>query len=304
MRAASIALLATLACGQPTEPPPAPPPQHPWSPPAWLDHPDAEVLSALGEPPATTRGPRIRAESAIVADLDRGLVLWARDADKQRPIASVTKLAAALALVSLKPSPDLDRVWCVDAELYPPDKGAVSRFETGVCHPGWDFIGAALVHSDNRGAMALPWLAGVPYHDFVNTMVDVVAELGGKASFSDPAGLDETDKASARDVLRMVVASSMSPLISDLTSAPSWQISRRRGTSMLPNTNRLLPRWETLAAKTGYTSASGYCLAVVVRAPSGARIAAVVLGAPTASARFNDVAAMVQWAEQWEAPKG
>jgi D-alanyl-D-alanine endopeptidase (penicillin-binding protein 7) len=296
-------LLASLGCSEVPAPPPAPTPVvRGWSPPAWLDHPDAEVIASLGGPARSERGPRVRAQAAIVADLDRGEVLWARRADEVRPLASLTKLAAALTLVALEPEPALDREWCVTPEVWPPGKAAVSKFETGVCHPGWDYLGAALVQSDARGAMGLPWLAGVPYAQFVDAMGEVVAELGGRARFTEPSGIDEDNVGSARDALRVVVAASMVPLLSEVSSSAVWKIERDRGRTMLVTTNRLHERWETLAAKTGFTAPAGYCLAVVVRTRTGARIAAVVLNAPTAGARFDDVAAMVSWAEGWTEP--
>ena len=292
-----LAILLLLTACTPV-PPAAPRPLWVgWSPPAWLDHPDAWVLETLDQAPIETRGPRVRAPAAIVADLDRGEVLWARRADEMRSIASVTKLASALTFVALASPTDLDETHCVTPEMWPIDKGAISRFETGVCHEGWDYLGAALVRSDNRGAMGLSHVAGVPYEDFVTEMEHVVTELGGDASFVDPAGLDPDNRATARDVLRLVVASSLDPLVSTVSSSPLWKIERKRGQTHLRTTNRLFRRWETLAAKTGYTDIAGYCFATVVRSRSNARVAVVVLGGRTAQSRFDDAAALIRWAD-------
>src|SRR5262245_12809053 len=161
----------------------------PWTPPPWHSG-DLSVLADLDRDPIpTTHPPRVRAPSALVADLDRGEVLWARDPDSPRTLASVTKLFSALALASA--DPDLDATHCVSWEQWPSRPGARSKFETGHCYAGWDFLGAALVSSDNRGAFALPAVAGEDYYAFVERMNDVAADIGARsASFVDPAGLE------------------------------------------------------------------------------------------------------------------
>ena len=140
----------------------APHPALPWAPPVW--HPgELSVLADLDRDPIpAARPPKVRSPSALVVDLDRGEVLWARDPDSPRTIASVTKLFSALALVST--SPDLESRHCVTWEQWPSRPGARSKFETGHCYSGWDFVGAALVSSDNRGAFALPGHTGQAEH--------------------------------------------------------------------------------------------------------------------------------------------
>jgi D-alanyl-D-alanine carboxypeptidase len=239
----------------------------------------------------------VRSPSALVVDLDRGEVLWARDPDSPRTVASITKLFAALALAST--SPDLDARHCVTWEQWPSRPGARSKFETGHCYTGWDFLGAALVSSDNRGAFALPSVAGEDYYTFVDRMNDVAADIGASsASFVDPAGLEDENVATARDVLKAVVAVSAHPELSIPASANGWTVEDERKIRQLVTTNRLDGRYDTLAAKTGYTDTARYCFATVVRTRSGRTLAAAVLGAPTNAARFADVRALVDWADE------
>jgi D-alanyl-D-alanine carboxypeptidase (penicillin-binding protein 5/6) len=90
---------------------------------------------------------------------------------------------------------------------------------------------------------------------------------------------------------------SLHPDLAAVASAPSWRIETDHGPRELGSTNRLVERYQTLAAKTGYTDTAHYCFATVVRTASGRRLAAVVLGAPTTNARFADAQALLQWAE-------
>lgn len=267
-----------------------------WAPPAWLPGAALSPLAvgALDGPPLHEDGPRVRSRAAFIADLDRGEVLYTRRADERFPVASLTKMVSALALASEQP--ELDRELCVGPEQYTTRSGARSRFETGVCHTGWEWLGAALVASDNRGAMGLPALADLRYEDFIERMGEVSVELGmEQATWTDPTGLEVNDMATARDMARAVVALAAEPSLQPVASAPSWTIHRRNGPHKLGTTNRLVHRYETLAAKTGYTDPARYCFATAIEA-GGTRYAVVVLGAPTSSARFSDARRLVEWA--------
>jgi serine-type D-Ala-D-Ala endopeptidase (penicillin-binding protein 7) len=270
-----------------------------WAPPAWfpeeVQH-ELWTLPALDSTPVSRAGPKIRSASAILADLDTGEILFARDPDSPRSIASLTKLFSALTLAAS--DVDLDRDTCVGIEQWPSRSGGRTKLDTGSCHQGWEYLGAALVASDNRGAFTLPAVAGEEYFTFVDRMTDVAADLGARtASFADPAGLEDENMASARDVLKAVVAVAAHPELSVAASASSWRLDTGKGPRILRSTNRLAERYETLAAKTGYTDTARFCFADVVRTRSGRRLAAVVLGAPNSGARFADTTALLAWAE-------
>ena len=285
-----------------------------WAPPVWFPEEvasDLWVLEDLDKEPTVRWGPYVKARSGIVADLDAGEVLWARDADSPRSIASLTKLVSSLTLASL--DVDLDREVCVTLEQWPTRPGARSKFETGDCYSGWEYLGAALVASDNRGAFAMPALADEDYYVFVDRMGDVADDIHMEhATFVDPAGLEDENMASARDMLKAITAVSLHPTLSGVASAPGWHIETERGPRWLNTTNRILalsltppkrkftpPPYDTIAAKTGYTDTAYYCFATVVRSQvTGRLLAAAVLGAPNSSSRFEDVLSMLRWADQ------
>lgn len=271
----------------------------PWAPPVWFPEATADalwVLPDLDTPAVHDRGPRHRAQSVIIADLDRGEVLFERRADELRPVASLTKMVSGLALASTEP--DLDQELCVSKAEWPSRSGARSRFETGVCHDGHEWLGAALVASDNRGAMGLASLSGLDYDHFLGRMADVSHELRLTGdTWSDPSGLEDDNMATARDMLKAVVAVASHPLLEPAASAKQWRLDRKKGPHVLGSTNRLVRRYETLAAKTGYTDTARYCFATVVRTDDGRTLAVAVLGAPTSSSRFSDTTALIRWAE-------
>ena len=91
-------------------------------------------------------------------------------------------------------------------------------------------------------------LSDLEYHEFVGRMDDVSRDLRMEhATWADPAGLDDSNLASARDMLKAVTAVSLHPELSAIASADKWRIERKKGPQWLGSTNRLVKRWETLA---------------------------------------------------------
>lgn len=319
-----LCLLGWIALGwraieRPAPPPPPAPestaPQLPpeWMPPGWFpasgDLPLLGVLPELDAPARPVRGaaapPRTRARAVILADLDQGRVLHARGADDPWPVASVTKLVSSLAFASTGAS--LDRQTCITHEQWPTRPGARSKYDTGTCTVGWDYLGSALVASDNRGAMALPPLADLRYPDFVDRMHEVSADLGMWSSrWADPAGIEDGNLSTARDVLKATVAVAAHPILSRIASAPEWRVHTMRGPRTLHSTNRLVRRadLQTLAAKTGYTDTARWCFSTVVRTKSGRLLGVAVLGARSRSARFAEARRLIEWADGLPTPSG
>lgn len=276
----------------------------PWSPPDWF--PEATraelwALDGLDGQPERADGPLVHSKAAFVYDVDAGRVLYAREADERRPVASLTKVVAGLAALS-EDDAELTREVCISPAQWPGWPGARSYLNTGTCVTGWDLLGAALVASDNRAAFGLARVSGLPFGVFVARMNEVAADLGMSLStFADPAGVDDENLSTARDMSRAVLAASLHPVLGPVASAPSWDISetRRDRSRRLFSTNRLAgdDDIEVLAAKTGYTDTARYCFSAVLRTPEGRRVALSVLGAPNNRTRWADVSRIVRWVD-------
>lgn len=272
-----------------------------WVPPEWLGHaPDLYAVPQLDDR-GPHRGPDVRTRSVLVFDLDAGHVLYERNADDVRPVASVTKLVSSLALV--RAGGDLEQTFCVDKRQYPSRNGARSHLSTGDRLSGWDVLGAALVASDNRAAYGLATVAGLDLDDFVAQMNAVSAELGmTRSSWSDPSGLEDENLSTARDIARATVAVAAHPVLSTVASAPYWDLLRTNaaGPRRLHSTDRLLGRDDLLveAAKTGYTDTARYCFTTVVMTPEGHRVVVTLLGAEGKLTRWGDMERILQWVDE------
>lgn len=274
-----------------------------WTPPHWLDHDEySEVWSIAGieQNPVFDRGPRIRARAAFIYDIDRGEVLFDKQADEIWPVASLTKTISALTLATEGFTHDeLEREYCLDNESKPSLPGAKTRFSHKNCYSGWDLFGSALVSSDNGAALSFPMISGLPTDVFVDKMNLLAQDLNmNRSSFVDSAGLSDDNLSTARDMTKAIVAAAFHPTVSISSSAPSWfsKPKSHRGAYRRNTTNKLVSwnKGHTLAAKTGFTFTADGCYSTVMEV-DGRRIAMTILGSPSLRQRWKDAKKLLDW---------
>ena len=271
-------------------------------PPAWLESPSSsELWEGFDGLAKYEKGPKLKSKAAFIYDVDRHQVLWAYNADARRPVASTTKLMGALTLMRL--DAQLDDLVCLNGEEKPDLSGAKSKFKKGSCTYGWDFLGAALLSSDNGAAMAFPGLVGMTHEPFAEQMNQVASELGmSMSSFVDPAGLSDDNLSTARDMTRAVLAASLLPEVARVASASSWWLryDDKKDRRQIFSTNRFRDRKDIdiLAVKTGYTHTARHCLTMIYQSKKGRTIAFTQLGAFWDSGRWKDAAAILTWVDE------
>ena len=274
-----------------------------WTPPYWLDHDQySEVWSIQGieQDSIFERGPRIRARAAFIYDIDRGEVLFDKQADEIWPVASLTKTISALTLATEGfTHTELEQQYCLDNESKPSLPGAKTRFSYKNCYSGWDLFGSALVSSDNGAALSFPTISGLPTDVFVDKMNSLAQDLHmTRSTFVDSAGLSDDNLSTARDMTKAIVAAAYHPTVSISSSAPSWfsKPKSNRGAYRRNTTNKLMT-WKkanTLAAKTGFTFTADGCYSTVMEV-DGRRIAMTILGSPSLKQRWKDAKKLLDW---------
>jgi serine-type D-Ala-D-Ala endopeptidase (penicillin-binding protein 7) len=251
-------------------------------------------------PALTSDGkPNVLSESVIVIDLKTGEELFTKNAGEKRPIASVSKLAAALAVQKKKL--DLKGV----TEITQEDADIALRGSKPHIRVGWkitnqDLLYSALIASENRAVPAMGRGAGLTPEQLVKEMNGVAKDLGLKnTSFDEPTGLSYGNQSSARDVAKMLKAAITDPVLADAMTQEQWEIKvvEPSGYSVsIMNTDRLMrsEKYTVLGGKTGYNDQAGYCLAVALKV--GTRdVAIVTLGATGKLTRYGDVSRVVSW---------
>jgi D-alanyl-D-alanine endopeptidase (penicillin-binding protein 7) len=235
------------------------------------------ALSAASRFSDLEGSPDLRSASALVIGADAD-VIYGKDIDTVRPIASITKLMTAM--VILDAGLDLDEpitVTKADRDLV---QLTGSRLEFGATLTRREMILLAIMSSENRAATALgrTWPGGL--EQFVDRMNAGAAKLGmTRTRFADPAGLRVENQSTAHDLGRMVTAAQAYALIREASTTRRLEVRPwpNRGPLNYVNTNRLLKNetWDIALSKTGYINESGRCL--VMQATIDGELVSIVL---------------------------
>jgi D-alanyl-D-alanine endopeptidase (penicillin-binding protein 7) len=240
--------------------------------------------------------PDLRSASAIVIDAD-GNVIYGKDVDTVRPIASITKLMTAM--VILDSGLDLkEKVTVTKA-----DRDLVqltgSRLEYGATLSRREMILLAIMSSENRAATALGRTFPGGMSAFVAQMNRKATELGmSNSHFADPAGLSVENTSTASDLAKMATAAYQYPLIREASTTQRMDVYpyAKRGHLTYGNTNRLLKNesWDIALSKTGYINEAGRCL--VMRANiEGEPVSIVLLNSFGKLTPFGDSNRLRKW---------
>lgn len=235
--------------------------------------------------------------AAILIDEDSGTVLYEKNADEQRPIASITKVMTLLltfqALEEGKIS--LEDYVPVSEHAYSMG-GSQIWLEPGEQMTLNDMLKAICVSSANDAAVAVAEYVGGSEPVFVQMMNEKATELGMTAThFENACGLDqEGHLSSARDVAIMSREMLLNHTeVRDYCSI--WTDTLRDGATQLVNTNKLLKSYNGITGlKTGTTSKAGVCIAASAER-NGLRLIAVVLGSASGTERFQAATALLDY---------
>ncbi|MFC1720282.1 D-alanyl-D-alanine endopeptidase [Pseudomonadota bacterium] len=240
--------------------------------------------------------PQLRSASALVMGAD-GTVIYGKDVDAVRPIASITKLMTAM--VILDSGVDLDEKITVTKADLDRIQFTGSRLEPGAALTRREMILIAIMSSENRAAAALGRNYPGGTQAFVEAMNRKAATLGmGSSRFADPAGLNPENRSTAGDLAKMVAAADRYPLIRQASTTKKMEVRpySRRGPLVYNNTNRLLknPNWDIALSKTGYINEAGRCL--VMRATiEGEPVSIVLLNSFGKLTPFGDSNRLRKW---------
>jgi D-alanyl-D-alanine carboxypeptidase (penicillin-binding protein 5/6) len=241
-----------------------------------------------------TPPPAISGESAIVVDFHSGRVLYAKNADLPRAVASTQKIITALCVLDTGNIDKPVTIAASDGHCEPTKLG----LKAGEVYTRRDLVKALMVKSGNDVGRALARDVAGSQEAFADMMNRKCASLGMRNSnFKNPHGLTEPGQYStARDMAIAARAAYRSPLMRSFTSTRAYSFRYHDGrTRLLENTNKVL---KTLpycdGMKTGTTNASGRCL-VSTGNLNGRSVIVVVLKSNSANV-WNDSSKLLRWA--------
>ena len=260
---------------------------------------DPHALSAAAydagyKAPAVALDPSaLQARAAVLYDLQRGRVLYQKNANEQLPLASLTKLMAAQTVLSVKEP--ATPVLITQADVRTEGNSGMRAGETMTLG---DLIKLALVASSNDAIVAA---AGSLGSDPIAKMNATARGLGlTKTVFYNPTGLDvNTNQAgaygSAYDVARLAsLFYTDHPDFFELTTLPDVQVDGgNKEIDMVATSVPLQSIPGFVAAKTGYTDLAGGNVVAVFDLEPGRTVVAAVLGS-THKGRFDDIKTLIE----------
>ncbi len=242
------------------------------------------------------KGPYLNLKSALLIDYSNGNVLYSKNSQTKRSIASLSKLVSAMVLLDHKVNLDsIVTISKADAR-----NSSKSRLKRGYQLTIRDLLHASLLSSDNRAARALARATSGTIKAFAAEMNKKVKKLGLKNTiFYEPSGLDNRNKSTAVEIAKILQYSYEYPLIQKVTQKKKYFVkvlNKKNKKLQMVNTNLIVhSKYKVLAGKTGYTRAADYCLTTLVKNKKGERLTLVILGVPGDKLRFKEARKLIDW---------
>lgn len=236
--------------------------------------------------------PSLSAQSAILIDAKSGTVLFQKNADRPRPMASTTKIMTAVIAIE---SGRLDRTVKITKESVGIEGSSIYLCE-GEILTLRQLLYALLLSSANDAATAIAIEVGGSIEGFTELM-NKKAELLGLTNthFDNPHGLDSDNHyTTASDLAALAAYAITLEEFRNIVSCYKHSIpmSGNENGRLLVNHNKLLKSYGgVIGVKTGFTKKSGRCL-VSAAERNGTTLIAVTLSAPD---DWRDHAAMLDY---------
>lgn len=254
----------------------------------------ADELPMKAEAPITLTSP-----SAILCEASTGQVIFEKNADERRPVASVNKVMTILLTLE---AVDEGRVSLEDQVTVSPRAasmgGSQAFLDAGERYKLSELLKTVIVASANDSAVALAeHLAGTE-ENFVRLMNTRAEELGlTNTHYANCTGLPAQEHyTTARDVAKLSAQLDLHPIYYRYSTIWMDEIKHRGGrVTSLTNTNRLIRFYPGCDGyKTGSTNEARYCVSATAK-KEGMRLIAVVLGTPAGQTRFDEARAMLEY---------
>jgi len=238
--------------------------------------------------------PRVVAESAIVVDIETGRVLYAKNADQRRAVASTQKILTAMCVID---AGNIDRrvtIAASDGNVVP----TKLYLKPGEVYTRRALTQVLMINSANDVARALARDVAGSQEAFCAMMNRKAASLGMRNShFKNPHGLTEDGQYStARDMAIAARAAYRYSLIREFMGTREFTFRFNDGrTRTMRNTNRVLRSLDYCnGMKTGTTVVSGRCL-ISTGELNGRSVIVVALKSDSANI-WSDSEKLLRWA--------
>lgn len=234
----------------------------------------------------------LTADVWMLIDDSTGCIISEKNADEQRPMASITKMMTCL--LALENGQMNDTIEITQDVYIAKD----SRVKLGDKYTMRHLIDEMMLLSDNDAAYALAKHIGGDTLKFCDMMNEKAAYLGmTHTHFANPNGMPNLNNYStASDLIRLSRYCMRDSLFAAIVGTVEKDVPLLDGRHMpCRNTNALLKTYEgCLGIKTGFTRLAGNCLASAATR-NGTTLYLVLLNSRSMSSRFTESAILLDY---------
>lgn len=245
----------------------------------------------------------ITSPSAILIEATTGNIIYEKNPDEVRELASVTKIMTLILIFDAINNGQIqldDEV--VTSEHASSMGGSQVYLEAGEVQTVETLIKCIAVASANDGCVAMAEYISGSEEAFVNAMNERAKALGmTNTHFVNCCGLDATGHASTARDISLMSRELITKYPEIFNYCSIWQENiihtTRRGSSEfgLTNTNKLIKQYEyATGLKTGYTSIAKYCISATAR-KNDMDIIAVIMGADDYRTRTSEAISLLNY---------
>jgi len=245
-------------------------------------------------------GGTLSAVSAVVIDGKTKGILFSKNINEIRPLASISKLMTAIVLLDMK----ID--WTSSTAILDADyDGSDHHVNVGEKYSLDELWHIALIGSSNTAINALVRAAGFSTEQFADLMNQKAKELRlFSARFTEPTGLSEKNMANVLDTAKLLRDALLFDKIytalqtGEYYAHPIGSSETRR----IWTTNWLLTDWvsndfrvQDIVGKTGFISDSRYNFTVSLTDKKKHNVIIAIMGAESNEARFKEALSLANW---------
>ncbi len=256
-------------------------------------------LTASAQPLEEGQPMTLTSPAAILAETATGAVIFEKNADERREVASITTLMTALLVLEAIDRGDVKLADQVQvSQNAAAMKGSQALLDANAAYSLEDLLRTTIMASANDSAVALAEYLCGSEEAFVARMNARAQELGmTNTNYVNCTGYPkEGQYTTARDVCTLCCEVAKHPQYTAYSSVWIDKLTHPGGrVTDLTNTNRLVRFYQGCDGfKTGSTDAAKYCLAATAE-KNGMRLVAIVLGTPISQTRFDECRAMMDY---------
>ena len=238
--------------------------------------------------------PKINARAAIIYDRTTKQIIWGKNENEKRAMASTTKIMTALVVLENSNLSDVVTI----SKKAAGTGGSRLKISAGDKITINDLLYGLMLRSGNDAAVALAEYVGGSIEGFANLMNKKAKELGlNNTNFVTPHGLDnEKHYTTAYELAVLTDYALNNETFAKIVNTKSTSININGNSRNIYNTNELLGYMQGVnGVKTGFTNGAGRCLVTSCTRDNN-QIITIVLGCDTKKQRTSDSSKLIEYA--------